>query len=133
MIAVQVLSQTASSNAISAESTDNVKTSIETTDAVSLLQEQMASGTQMYSLQISGQTIPFTTIQLPMLQQADQNQSSSTPSSTPVLPQLTGDISQTISSLGVSSTQLGLTCTAGKDRGTFGEGKEIGQPSRCCQ
>ena len=126
MIAVQVLSQTASSNPISSDSTDNVKTSIETTDVVSLLQEQIASGTQMYSLQISGQTIPFTTIQLPMLQPADQNQSSSTSSSASVLPQLTGDISQTISSLGVSSTQLGLTCTTEKDRSTFGEGKEIG-------
>ena len=126
MIAVQVLSQTVSSNAMntsrSAETENSVKTSMDTTDVVSLLQEQLSAGTQMYSLQISGQTIPFTTIQLPMLQQTEHHQSASTSAETPVLQQLTGDISQNISTLGASSSQLGLTCPPEKERPSFAEG-----------
>ena len=126
MIAVQVLSQTASSNAMnttrSTETENSVKTSMETTDVVGLLQEQLSAGTQMYSLQISGQTIPFTTIQLPMLQQTEQHNSASSSTQTPVLQQLTGDIPQSISTLGVSSSQLELTCPPDKDRTSYGEG-----------
>ena len=126
MIAVQVLSQTVSSTAMntadSTETANIVKTSIETTDVVNLLQEQLSAGTPMYSLQISGQTIPLTTIQLPLLQQTEQHQVVATSSETPVLEQLAGDMSQSISTLGVPSNQLELTCTPEKDRASYGEG-----------
>ena len=127
MIAVQVLSQTVSNNAINADSAENEvieKSSPETGDVVSLLQEQISAGTQMYSLQISGQTIPFTTIQLPMLQQTQQEHPVTSSSNAPVLQQLTEDISASISNLGVSTNQLQLTFTPDKDRAPYPDGEE---------
>ena len=133
MIAVQVLSQTVSNTATNTESIESETSakSVETTDVVSYLQEQMSAGTHMYSLQISGQTIPLTTIQLPMLQQT-QHQPVSTSSATQGLQHLTEDISATISTLGVSTAQLELTCTPEKDRISYGEGKRWFSPLIRC-
>ena len=76
MIAVEVLSQTASGDTPSSQESQQQITSqphqqssnADTTNTVNLVQSQNEEGTPMYTLQIGGQTIPFTTIQLPASQ-----------------------------------------------------------------
>ena len=79
MIAVEVLSHTVTNNAVNSgfPLTEPSQNTISTDDAsgvIGLIQDQIASGSQMYSLQINGQTIPFTTVQLPILQATNQDQ-----------------------------------------------------------
>ncbi|XP_065062048.1 zinc finger protein 235-like isoform X1 [Rhopilema esculentum] len=112
MIAVEVLSQTVSNNANNPDFPDHdslhKSTKPDRTQQVeTLLQDQLPTGTQMYSLQINGQTIPFTTVQLPILQSPQQ--SSSAANTTQVL-HLTEGLPN-ISALEVSANQLQLQCT----------------------
>ena len=82
MIAVEVLSHTVTNNAVNSgfPLTETPQSAISTDDAsgvIGLIQDQIASGSQMYSLQINGQTIPFTTVQLPLMQATNQDEISS--------------------------------------------------------
>ncbi len=81
MIAVEVLTHSVSddnqSQPIQSQQEPIASSTNETPNVINLVQAQVMNGSQLYSLQINGQTIPFTTIQLPLSQADELNQQAS--------------------------------------------------------
>ena len=139
MIAVEVLSHSVSDDVQNASSMQPqidtgmdakavpTTTGSDAPNVINLVQAQVLNGSQVYSLQINGQTIPFTTIQLP-LGQADELAQQATCLQIASSDDLTGQqvmatTSTDMSSLNLSTSVLQLPCTPVKDDMSNQEGQ----------